>query len=630
MYRIIVLCSAFVFSLINLIGQENNLYMPLNFKSAYQENTRSFDGKPGVNYWQNSAKYKIDIHLNPNKASLNGSALITYFNNSPNTLTILVVHFYQDLFRSGMVRDFGVNQEDLHKGTKLTKVEINNIDLLRSKKVIPQGTNKIITLPEKLNPNSSVTVAIDWEFSLPKISRVRMGAYPDSSFYVAYWYPQISVYDDIDGWDRFSYTGMQEFYGDFSDFDVEITVPKGYIVWATGELQNPKHVLNDKVYERYQKAQNSEEVVKIISQDDIYNKLLTTDRDLLKWKFKAKNVTDFAFGTSKYYLWDGLAYRSADLPHEKVFISAAYNEKSKDFYEVAFVAKSSIQYFSEEMPGVPFPYPSLTVFNGSGGMEFPMIVNDGSAGTRAGMVSVTTHEIAHTYFPFMTGINEKKYAWMDEGWAVFLPSEIQHRLEKTFFPMEQAVQQYEQFAGQDIEIPLMVPSISLGGNTYRSTYRTSAYYRSAIAYSILQNLLGDDLFKRCLIEYINRWEGKHPMPFDFFNTINDVSGMDLSWFWKPWFFEFAYPDLKIAAVNYNDNNYSIKIEKNGKLPVPILVKIIDVNGEEKTQEINVSCWKDGSNKQIIEFKNVDTIKKIILGSSVIPDIDRTNNLWEKN
>ena len=269
------------------------------------------------------------------------------------------------------------------------------------------------------------------------------------------------------------------------------------------------------------------------------------------------------------------------------------------------------------MPNVPFPYPSLTVFNGSGGMEFPMIVNDGSAGTRQGMVSVTSHEIAHTYFPFMTGINERKYAWMDEGWAAFLP-------------MEQAVQRYEEFAGNDIEIPLMVPSITLGGNTYHSTYRTSAYYRSSVAYSILKNLLGDDLFKKCLGEYINRWKGKHPMPFDFFNTFNDVSGMDLTWFWKPWFFEFGYPDLKISAVNYSDNNYTIEVEKVGKLPVPVVVKIIDGNGEVKTQEINVTYWKDNTVKQTVIFENITNIKKIVLGNSIIPDADKSNNVWEMN
>jgi hypothetical protein len=624
--RLLIIPLVFIFSLIK--AQENSLHMPLNFKQAYKKNTRAHNGEVGENYWQNSSKYNMKVELIPSEAKIKGSARITYFNNSPDTLTVIVVRLYQDIFKNGNLRDFNINSNDLHDGTKLTKVEINSIDLLNAKKVIAQGTNRIVTLPETLNPKTSVTLNIDWEVSLPKISKVRMGVYPDSSFYVAYWYPQISVYDDIDGWDRYSYSGIQEFYGDFSDFDVEITVPKGYIVWATGELQNPKQVLSDEIYNRYQKAHNSEEVVNIIGKQDIYNKTLTAEKDFLKWKFEADKVTDFAFAASKYYLWDGLVYKSEDLPKEKVFISSAYNEKSWDFYEVASVSKASIKYFSEELPGVPFPYPSLTVFNGSGGMEFPMMVNDGSSSTRAGMVGVTSHEIAHTYFPFMTGINERKYAWMDEGWAVYLPVEIQHELEESYFPMQIAVERYEEYAGKDIEIPLMVSSISLGGNTYRSTFRTAAYYRSAVAYSILENLLGEEEFKKCLQEYIKRWEGKHPIPFDFFNTFDDVSGKDLSWFWKPWFFEFGYPDLKIAAVNYKNNNYTIQIDKVGSLPVPVIVKIIDAEGQEKLQSINVESWKDGKTSQIVEFKNVKNVKQILLGNSIIPDVDRSNNVWK--
>ncbi len=618
----------FLFFFLVVSGQKNDLFLPLNFSSAFENNTRSEDGNPGENYWQNSAKYKINIEFFPEDAYLKGNAKITYTNNSPDTLTSLVIRFYQDLYKAGEMKDFNIEASDLHNGTKVTKMEINNIDLLQKKKVFALGTNKIVTLPEKVVPNSSVTLNIDWEFPLPKTSKIRQGVYPDSSYFIAYWYPQISVYDDIDGWDKFSYGGMQEFYGDFSDFDVEITVPKDYIVWATGELQNPKQVLNEKIYSRYEEAKNADKIVNIITRDDIYNTTLTADKKSLKWRFKADNVTDFAFGTSKYYLWDGVAYKSDKLPTKKVFISAAYNEKSSDFYEVASVAKSSIQYYSEKLPHVPFPYPSLTVFNGSGGMEFPMIVNDGSSSSRKGMVSVTAHEIAHTYFPFMTGINEKKYAWMDEGWAVFIPIEIQHELENSFIPMGEALERYEEFAGKDVEVPPMISTITLGGNTYRSTYRTASYYRSAIAYSILKNALGEDLFKKCLIEYINRWESKHPIPFDFFNTFNDVSKMDLNWFWKAWFYEFGYPDLKISSVQHNENNYSIEIEKTGNLPVPIVVTITDTDGQEYVKELNVNCWKNGETKQILTFENIKNAKNIVLGNSNIPDINKKNNNWD--
>ena len=260
--------------------------------------------------------------------------------------------------------------------------------------------------------------------------------------------------------------------------------------------------------------------------------------------------------------------------NRKVFVDAAYKIESEDFYDVADISKKSIQYFSFEMPGVSFPYPCLTAFNGSGGMEFPMMINDGSASTLAGTVGVTSHEIAHTYFPFYMGINERKYAFMDEGWAVMLPFTFQERMVEDNYPRRRNVGGYQRFAGNETEMPPMIPSILLKGNSYRM----AAYSRPGLAYDYLREVLGDELFTKALQEFIKRWNGKHPLPYDMYNTFNEVTGQDLNWYWHAWFFEHGYPDLAIDRVEQQEEKIQVFISKVGSIPIPIKLKIVFEDG----------------------------------------------------
>lgn len=310
-------------------------------------------------------------------------------------------------------------------------------------------------------------------------------------------------------------------------------------------------------------------------------------------------------------------------------ISAAYDPQSSDFHQVADISLASVKYFSEEIPGIPFPYPSITVFNGSGGMEFPMMVNDGSMVNFASTVQVTSHEIAHTYFPFMTGTNERKYAWMDEGWAVFLPANLQSELVPGYQPMVNAIETYEQYAGNDLEVPLMISSINISGNTYRQTYRIHAYYRSAVAYYILYDFLGKDLFLNALQTFISRWEGKHPIPYDFFFTFNDVVNEDLSWFWNPWFFEMAFPDLTITSAEIYENEVEVIIKKTGKLPVPVHLELFFDDGTTKTIYHPANVWQDGGDIQtfVIEIENEKKPEKVILGHELIPEVRGKDNVF---
>ena len=254
--------------------------------------------------------------------------------------------------------------------------------------------------------------------------------------------------------------------------------------------KNAKEVLSESTFKKFEMAHASDTVINIITNDDyISANNFLSGRKTNVWHFKADNVTDFAFGISDHYLWDAVSLVPDKNSDSRAFISAAYNPVSKDFYDVAQIAKDALQYYSTDLPGIPFPYPSFTVFNGGGGMEFPMIINDESNTTLAGTVGLTSHEAAHTYFPFYMGINEKKYAWMDEGLAVMLPIKFQSRVEGND-PLGRNVKSYAAFAGEEMDMPPIIPSNLLRG----PSYRVASYQRPGIAYHYLQDFLGRDIF----------------------------------------------------------------------------------------------------------------------------------------
>ncbi len=631
--RKITLFGLILYSFSIFPAQSQSLYMPLNIQKAYEKGTRSYDGKPGPDYWiNNNTTYKIQVHFNPSSRLVSGKEKIHYRNNSPDTLSSIVLKLYQDIYKKGNFRDFIVDKSVLHDGVNIKMLSINDLEIdltTDNPDINRKGTNIIITLEESFLPKEEINIEIDWQFTLPNRSQIRMGAYPDSSFFISLWYPQIAVFDDIDGWDKFSYSGNQEFYNDFKDFDVEITVPDNFLVWATGVLQNPHEILKEKYLNRYHEAHQSDSIIHIVCSDDYSNGKITKDEDEHTWKFKANYVSDFAFSVGFQYLWDGTNL-AVENDHKKVFISAAYLEKSKDFTNVAKIARETIKYLSEELPGIPYPYPEMTVFNGRGGMEYPMIVNDGSASKWSTTVHLTSHEITHTYFPFYTGTNERKYSWMDEGWAQMLPFVLQNRLAPGYDPVSRTSNYYTQVAGTELEVPMMLPSIIIGGNAFRPSFRNASYNRPAMAYEFLKDLLGETLFKKALKEFIYRWHGKHPIPYDFFFTFDDVVGENLNWYWKPWFFESGYPDLAIKEVQTFKKGTSIIVQKIGNIPIPAKIVVTYADGKQDSLYQSAKIWENGKNEYLFYLESgKNSIKKILLGSSKIPDINFENNLWRR-
>jgi hypothetical protein len=612
---------------------QDKFFIPVNIKKAYEKQTRSLDGTPGEYYWQNASRYKIKVNVAPNAKLISGIEEIEYFNNSPDTLKEIIIRLYQNVYKPGAERDFSIANQDLTEGISLTKFDFNHAEIKTEGniKFNIAGTNLFFKPDAPILPHSKSHLKLEWNFKLSS-RNMRMGIYDSTSFFIAYWYPQISVYDDIDGWDKTNYTGTQEFYNDYSDYEVEVSVPNKFGVWGTGILNNPEELLTGEYLNRYKEAHNSEQVIKIISPEDLGEKNIYDNREEFNtWKFKADNVSDFSFALSDHYLWDALTINAGKDSDKPVFISAVYKKESLDFYEVAGIAKRSVEYFSESLPGVVFPYPALTIFNGgNSGMEYPMMVNDASFSSNVATFGTTSHEIVHQYFPFYVGTNERKYAFMDEGMAVMLPMDFQEMAIEGNFPRERNTNQYENLAGKEMDMPPMIPSVLLKGQTYR----IASYNRPGLAYYFLREAIGNELFDKALQKYIALWNGKHPTPYDFFYTFNNAAGKNLDWFWLPWFFERAYPDLAIKSADLKKNTIHVVIEKRGTIPLPLKL-LIQQNKKPEDSYIpapiliykTAAVWESGNNEFSIDYEipriegNID----LFLGSSDIPDIDQTNN-----
>jgi len=573
----ILISLIFVFFSLGTYAQKTS-DLPINkeFQKAVANKTRTTTGNPGVNYFINKTDYKIVANFNPETRLLSGNETITYTNNSNDTLKYLVFNLYQDIFKKGNARDWDLG-----------------------------------------------TIQIKWDFILPGTVAVRNGTYEDDNFFIAYWYPKIAVYDDIIGWNNRGYSGRYEFYNDFGDFDVEITVPSAYNVWATGVQQNYSETYTNKYVKRINKAHNSSKTINIITKEDRENnsKITLNKKDLV-WKFQSEQTPDFSFAVSKTYFWDGIM---ADGGNKKVFINTVYKPKSESYKEVAQITKEIIEYFSTKIPAIRFPYSQMTIFNGGGGMEFPGMVNDGTPKQRSELIYLTAHEIGHSYFPFYTGLNEQKYAWMDEGLITFFPTlaAIHIAKDSTYKPIERNVQVFNYFSHSMDDMPLNV----LSENTGRYAYRFHAYSKPAMAFYILYNYLGEEKFVKGLQVFTEKWNGKHPLPLDFFNAFNNAAGEDLAWFWKPWFFSLKYTDLKISSVK-NDGDYTVvEITNVGGLPLPIILTTIDENNNEEIIYRQADIWKNNTDKYIIKIKK-SNYKKIMLDTELTPDVNSDNNVFK--
>jgi len=602
------------------------LYMPRNIKQAYLNNTRSLDGSPGKKYWQNHGNYKMDITVNAETKTVIGTESILYSNNSPDTLKTLVIRFVNNLHKPTAPRAGYVNEDFLSTGLNISAFSIDGETYIVDSK--SWGTVADIKLKRPLLPRTKVTIKMDWDYPLSKESG-REGQIDPNTFFVAYSYPRISVYDDYNGWDRIPHSSRGEFYNDFNDYTFSIKAPKNFVVWATGDLLNPDEVLQPEIAARLKKSYLNDEIIHIATEQEMKNGQVTLQKDWNVWKFTANHISDVCFALSNHYLWDASSVVVDQKTKRRTSTQAAYNATSKSFVASVKNNNYALSWFSNNWPGIPYPFSKMTAFHGYADMEYPMMVNDSDTDDPIFAQLVQDHEIAHTYFPFYMGINETRYAFMDEGWATTLEYLIgiaeKGKIAADKFYKKFRVEKYINDNSTEEDQPIISMSTQVSGTGYGN----NSYGKASLSYLALKDLLGDDLFKKALHHYMNNWNGKHPMPWDFFNSMNTGAGQNLNWFFQNWFFTNHYIDLKINETGVKTASITpINILNVGGFAIPFDLTVTFTDGSKKTAHYTPAIWKTNPKSLIIPYKTLGKrIKSIEIDGGIFMDATPKDNIW---
>ncbi|MBL7741657.1 MAG: M1 family metallopeptidase [Chitinophagaceae bacterium] len=594
---------------------------PRNIQATYNKGTRSVTGEPGKNYWQNTANYDLNIQFDPGTRLLTGVADIVYINNSPDTLHQIVFKLYPNIYQKGAPRQVSISADDLTDGMIIDSLQINN-SIIPPDAIRVNATNGTLR-NQPIGPGQKIHFRISYHYTLNKRSHIRTGEIAPGAAFIAYFFPRIAVYDDIDGWNTIPYTGTQEFYNDFCHFSAAITVPSHFIVWATGDLENGSEVLSPAFYRRLQEAEQNDAMSWIVDTTDLRKGNITnTSKTHNTWHFDADDVVDFAFAVSDHYVWQSSSLVVDPKTKRRTRVDAAFNPKHHDYFYVAGDARKTVEIMSYTFPAWPFPYSHITVFDGLDQMEYPMMVNDNPVEDRHESITLTDHEVFHTMFPFYMGTNETKYAWMDEGWATIGEWLISPMIDSTIVD-EYGVAPTALNAGNETDLPIITPSTE-----WNRAYFTNAYPKPAMGYLYVKDYLGDALFTKALHHYIRQWKGKHPMPNDFFYCMNEGAGKNMNWFWKKWFFENGIPDLAITSVKRSGKKVNVLITSKGSKPVPVDIVIEYKDGSKQRIHRNIGVWEKGNKTVTVSFVTAKAIELLKLYHPHTPDSYPQDNTYE--
>ncbi|MET4083269.1 nitrogen fixation protein [Pedobacter sp. UYP30] len=607
-------------------AQSQELYMPRNIKAAYANGTRSLDGKPGKNYWQNHGVYQMDIKVDATTKVVSGNEQIAYSNKSPDTLKTLAIRFVNNLHKPTSPRAGAVGEDFLDAGLTISSFSVDgenyNIDAK------DWGTVGNVKLKKPLIPGGKIELKIGWNYPLSKQSG-REGQIDSTSFYVAYSYPRVSVYDDYNGWDRIPHTDRAEFYNDFNDYTFSVTAPKNYVVYATGDFLNPDEVLMPNIAERLKKSYTSDEVMHIANEEELKDGKVTLQNDWNTWKFSANHITDVCFGLSNHYLWDAASVVVDKKTNRRASAQAAYGVNGKDFINSVKNNLFTLAWFSNNWPGVPYPFSKMTAFQGFADMEYPMMVNDSNTGDPVFAQLVQDHEVAHTYFPFYMGINETRYAYMDEGWA----TTFEYLIGIAHNGKEAADKFYQNFRVKryinDSSTEEDQPIISMSTQVSGAGYGNNSYGKASLSYLALKDMLGDDLFKVALHNYMTNWNGKHPIPWDYFNSMSSGAKTNLNWFFNNWFFTNNYIDISVDDVAPLKGKTNIKIKNNGGFAIPFDMVVSYENGNKETIHQSPAVWRANNKEITVVLTTSKAVKSIKLDGGIFMDTTPKNNIWSK-
>ena len=609
-----------------LVAQSQDLYMPRNIKEAYKKETRTADGRPGNKYWQNSGRYNISLTVMPPNRTIKGSENITYFNNSPDSLKNIVIRIIANIHKPGAPRLGSGRPDYLTSGVTIDTFIINGTRQTWQEDGY-HATWYPVALSQALLPKDSLKLKIAWHYDMSKESG-REGMLDSTTFYAAYFYPRVSVYDDYNGWDKTTFYDAQEFYNDFNDYALNVTVPQNYVVWATGTLQNKEAVLQPEYAKRLQASMMTDSVVHIATLQEMLGKEVTGKNAMNTWKWTATGVSDVAVAISDHYVWDAASVVVDDVTHRRVSMQAAFNDTAADFHQMVQFGTHALSWLSRNWPGQPYPYPKMTAVQGQADMEYPMMINDSHTEQPVFSRFVAEHEIAHTWMPFYMGINESRYAFMDEGWA----TTFEYLIGINDLGKPAADNFYKQFRVQgwitdkssEEDLPVITPASSLAGIAYGN----NAYVKPSLGYLAVKEMLGDELFKKCLLEYMDRWHGKHPIPWDFFYTFNNVSGTNLNWFWNNWYFSNGYIDLALQNVVNNKKNSTVYVQNIGGFAAPFDLIVTYADGSKETFRETANVWHDNQKATAVIIPSNKTVQAAQLQGGIFMDADESNNNWK--
>ena len=619
------LVVGFFLAILLLQADGQNLYMPRNIVQAYLHETRSATGRPGSKYWQNYGLYNINISAQPPSRTIKGTEQITYFNRSNDTLSYLVIRITPNIHRPGAIRMKPADSTYLTTGVHIDSFSVNNAPQAWEEDYF-HNTVYAVKLPNALHPGDSVQLHFDWHYDL-SLKSDREGMIDSTTFYLAYFYPRVSVYDDYKGWDYVEFTDVQEFYNDFNDYTLNVSVPKNYIVWATGTLQNADAVLQSPYRKRLHASMTADSVIHVATLQELTDKKVTAQNKMNTWRWKADNISDVTVAISDHYVWDASSVVVDTATHRRASMQAAFNDTAQDFHHMVEFGKNAINWLSLHWPGVPYPFPKMTAVQGYADMEYPMMINDSHTSSFEESRSTAEHEIAHSYFPFYMGINETRYPFMDEGWATTFEylmgvADVGKDQEDLIFKNFRIVD-WIYDPSDDEDLPIITPGNVLYGNGYAN----NAYGKPSLAYLALKDMLGDTLFGKCLHEYMDRWHGKHPIPWDFFFTFNDVSGKNLNWFWNDWFFSNGYIDISLQNVVHNQNDNTLYVQNTGGFPVPFEVRIRYTDGTTERLHQTAEIWSTNQKAAAITVAGNKQIQAVVLDNGIFMDANERDNYW---
>ena len=605
---------------------------------------RSAIGYPGPKYWQNRADYQITANLDETKNLVTGTVTITYKNNSPDKLPYLWLQLDQNLFAENSRGNsliaagsrYGARGEKVEGGYKIDGLSISQKLKPVKFSSITEDTRMQIRLDQPLAANGEqITIKMNFSFIIPINGSDRMGHLTTKNgeiFAIAQWFPRMAVYDDVIGWNTLPYWGAGEFYCEYGDVDFAVTAPANHIVMGSGELINPQEVFSPTELSRWNAAKLSDKTVTVRSEEDVTNPKSRPASGKLTWKFKIKNTRDVAWASSKAFVLDAARI---NLPSGKKSLAVSAHpieSNGKDGYgRGAEYVKASIEYYSKKWFEYPYPM-AINVASNVGGMEYPGIVFCGWKAKNGSAWGVIDHEFGHTWFPMIVGSNERKYGWMDEGFNTFInglsAAEFNNGEYKRKPDNMQAVG--KSLANDKLEYVMLTPDAMKEANI-----GINLYYKPGYGLNILRNqILGADRFDYAFKKYIENWAFKHPTPFDFFRSMENGAGEDLSWFWRGWFLENWKTDQAIADVKEVTKDgaitgYNIQIANLEKMPMPIILEVKTKSGKTDIIKLPVDIWMRNTS-WTVNYPTTEEVVSVTLDpEQVLPDFNPDNNSWKK-